>query len=175
VRVLLPASLIAILFLFSAGCKHKRKWPTLEPLGDDGVLASSIVVSDAHSAHQLVKGFYEPDDQWRWTARDFAATLAPPAHVGATGARLEIALAVPEALIQRLQSITLSTVINGLNVQPETYSRPGAYTYSRDIPPDRLRSAAILVEGHLDKTLPPSAADPRELGIIVVSIGFTAK
>jgi hypothetical protein len=138
-------------------------------------LASTIVMSDSRSTGQLVKGFYAVEGDWRWTAKDFSAKLGTPAHAAQTGARLEIALAVPEPVIQRLKSITLSAVVNGLNLRPETYSRPGAYIYSSDIPPDRLSSAAILVEGHLDKALPPSAVDARELGIIVSGIGFIAK
>ena len=166
---------MAILFLLSAGCKHKREWPTPEPIRDEDMLASAIVPSEARSANQLVKGFYEPDDDWCWTAKDFAVKLAPPANAGERGARLELELAVPDALIQRLNSTTLSAAVDGFMLQPETYRRPGEYTYSRDIPRDRLASPSVLVEAHLDKSLAPSPAESRALGIVVRSIGLTAK
>ena len=53
--------------------------------------------------------------------------------------------------------------------------KPGQYTYTRDVAPNLLGSEAVRIDFQLDKSLPPSSADARELGVIVASVGLDAK
>ena len=57
----------------------------------------------------------------------------------------------------------------------ETYTTAGDYFYVREIPASLLTGDALRVDFQLDKSMPPSGADIRELGIIVLSIGLESK
>ena len=138
-------------------------------------MSSRIEMSDPLSAYQLVGGFYDLNDVWRWTAKDFSVKLGIPAHAAQRGARLEAELVVADTMIQNLKSITLYAVINGLALPSKTYNTPGQCAYSHDVPADRLNSSSNLIEFHLDKALRPKNGDARELGIIVRSLGLEAR
>jgi hypothetical protein len=135
-----------------------------------------INVADPHFTVQLTKGFYDVESgAWRWTARNFSAMLRPPRDASQKGAMLVLKFAIAEVMIQKLQSINLSARVNGLDLPAEEYTKPGEYTYSRDVPPAALKNDAVVVDFSLDKALPPSPSDQRELGLIVSAVGFEAK
>jgi hypothetical protein len=48
----------------------------------------------------------------------------------------------------------------------------GQYIYSREIPANLLTGDVARVDFSLDKTIPPTAADRRELGVVVSVVGF---
>jgi hypothetical protein len=169
------ATLILCILLVPIACKPKRKRPPLEPISQTGMLASMINVADPHSTVQLTKGFYDIENgAWRWTARSFSATLRPPKDAAQNGARLVLKLAISDVVLQKLKSMRLSASVNGLELPPEEYTKAGEFTYSREVPPTALKSDAVMAEFTLDKALPPSASDQRELGVIVSAIGFEA-
>lgn len=168
--------LVTWVLLAPIGCKRKKKRAPLEPINQSGLLASMINVADPHSSVQLTKGFYGIESgAWRWTARSFSATLRPPKDAAQNGARLVVKFAIADAVIEKLKSIHLSASVNRLELPSEEYTKPGEYTYSRDVPPTALKNDAVVADFSLDKALPPSGADQRELGIIVSAIGFEAK
>lgn len=88
---------------------------------------------------------------------------------------LELQLWVPETSIQALKSLTLTASVGGSTLAPETYRKAGAYTYRRDVDPKLISGDAVRIDFQLDKTMPPGAADLRELGIVVTSAGLVAK
>ncbi len=159
----------------SVSCKQKRKWATPEPLSQQSFLGSSINIGDPASSAQLLSGFYGVEDTWRWTKKDFSVALGRPGTAAEKGAKMTLVFAVPDLVIQKLKSITLYAAVNGVNLQSQTYTKPGDYTYSRDLPPTGFTTEKVKVDFHLDKALPPSASDGRELGIIVSAIGFESK
>lgn len=167
--------LTLIIFLSPIACKTRRKRAPLEPITQAG-LASMLNVADPHSTIQLTKGFYAIEGgAWRWTARNFSAILHPPKEAAQKGALLVLKFAIADAVIQKIKSMRLSAKVNGLDLAPEEYTNPGEYTYSREVPPAALKSDAATVDFTLDKALPPSASDQRELGVIVSAIGFEAR
>jgi hypothetical protein len=122
---------------------------------------------------QLVRGFYDVEaGGWRWTKGRFAVTLKPPAGAAEKGALLELKLNVPEPVLQRVHAIQLTASINGVAMDPETFSKPGNYVYSRNVPPASLAGEAVTIDFALDKFLAAGVVEQRELGVIVTSAGL---
>ncbi len=139
-------------------------------------LASMIHVADPRASLQLVKGFHEVEQNaWRWTMARFAVTLRAPAGASQKGATLVLKGAVPDPVIAKLGSVTLTANVEGVPLAAETFSKPGDYTYRRDVPPGAFPAEAVTVNFVLDKALAPGEADHRELGLVVTSVGFEAK
>jgi hypothetical protein len=138
-----------------------------------GPLLSVVSVSDPAASSQLVRGFYGLEgNAWRWTAKQFEVALKPPAGATDNGAKLSFHLNVPVAIVDRFGPVTLDAAINGLALAPETYSKPGNYVYSRDVPAAVLKGDAVVVRFSSDKGIAPSAEDQRELALVSVSIGL---
>lgn len=125
---------------------------------------------------QLVHGFYQLEaGAWRWTERTFGVSLRVPPHAATNGARLMMKVTVPQTQLDKLQSLTLSARVNGVDLAPETYRRAGEFLYQRDVPAAALPQDMASVEFSLDKVAPPAPPDIRELGIVVTSVGFMGK
>ena len=138
-------------------------------------LASMIHVADPRASLQLVKGFHEVEQNaWRWTMARFAVTLRAPAGASQKGATLVLKGAVPDPVIAKLKSVTLTANVEGVPLPAETFSKAGDYTYRRDVPPSAFPAEAVTVNFALDKALAPGEADHRELGLVVTSVGFEA-
>jgi hypothetical protein len=138
-----------------------------------GPLLSVVSVSDPAASAQLVRGFYGLEgNTWRWTAKQFEVALKPPAGATDNGAKLSFQLNVPGAIVEKFGPVTLNAAIDGLALAPETYSKPGNYVYSRDVPAAALKGDAVVVQFSSDKGIAPSADDQRELALVSVSIGL---
>jgi len=163
--------IIIPLLLASPGCKrrHRSSAQTQLPV-------SSVFAGDPSVAGHFTKGFYQIEEHaWRWTGKQFSVELSPPLHANQTGAQLVMKLAVPDAVLQKSNSLQLSASIQGYNLEPQTYTKPGQYTYTRDVPGDKLQSSVVQIDFAVDHTLPPTQSDIRELGIIVSQVGLVAK
>jgi hypothetical protein len=172
-RALLPV--VPALLLAGAACDYDRipKRPTIE---EAPRLASTVRMGDSAAAAQLVSGFYDIEGgAWRWTQKQFAVLLQPAAPFAQARSVLELQFWVPETSIQALKSLTLTASVGGSTLAPETYRKAGAYTYRRDVDPKLISGDAVRIDFQLDKTMPPGAADLRELGIVVTSAGLVAK
>ena len=176
--------LIAALLLAAPACKRAKVHhvDTVEEAAAPAApaapvsLASSVPMGDPTMAKQLADGFYGVEaDSWRWTAQKFAVNLHPPAGSAQKGAVLEFHLTLPATSIQKLGSVTLSASAGGNALAPETYSKPGAYIYKRDIPANALSGDAVRIDFQLDKAMPPGDVDKRELGIVASSVALVAK
>jgi hypothetical protein len=168
----LSLTLILIsLLLAGTGCKRRQR-----SAGQTQLLASTIYASDPNAAVHFAKGFYEVEQNaWRWTGKEFAVDLSAPLHANEKGAQLVMKLTIPDASIQKLTSIQLSASIQGYKFEPQTYTKSGQYTYTRDVPADKLQSSVVRIDFTVDHTLPPTENDIRELGIIVSEVGLVAK
>jgi hypothetical protein len=168
----LSLTLILIpLLLLGAGCKrrHRSSSQTQMPV-------STVFAGDPNVAAYFAKGFYQVEENaWRWTAKDFSVDLAPPLHAEQKGAQLVVKLAIADPVIQKSGSVQLSAEIQGYKLDPQTYTKPGQYTYTRDVPPDKLQGPTVQIDFSVDHTLPPAGNDIRELGIIVSQVGLMAK
>ncbi|MBZ5724287.1 MAG: hypothetical protein LAP87_04760 [Acidobacteriia bacterium] len=166
-------ALAAILLLALLGCQHPKVHVQQTEEETAAPLASTVHTGDPKSAAQLVAGFHSIEENaWRWTERKFAVVLSTPFGAAQKGATLEVKLSVAPATIERLHAISLSVAINGTTLPPETWRQPGNYTYLRPVPPALLTGSSVRVDCELDKALPPSGADQRELGVVVLSVGL---
>ncbi len=128
-------TLVVLIAAAPSACKRKRTTQALatEP---SGVLVSVVNVNDPAASAQLVRGFYPLEvNAWRWTMQKFTVASKPPPGSAQNGARLSFKFSLPEVIFTKLGPIRLSAAINGLALSPESYLKPGDYTYSR-----RLRS-----------------------------------
>jgi hypothetical protein len=165
-----------LLFLAAASCKRSASNPSALVTEKAAPLVSVVNVNDAAASAQLVGGFHPLEaGTWRWTMKQFEVALKPPPGASEKGATLNFKLAAPEAILAKLGPVTLKATINGLALPPETYSKPGDYVYSRDVPASALKGDVVAVQFTTDKGIEPTAEDARELSLIAVSIGLEPK
>ncbi len=170
----LAAALAAVLILTS-GCRIRKHRPQ-GTASSENSLVSVVNVADPRAAVQLTRGFYDlENDSWRWTAKSFTVTLRPPANSSSGGAKLELNFTIPDVIFNRVGPMSMDARINGLDLGAETYSKAGDCTYSRDVPAAALSGDAVGIDFHVDKGLPPSARDTRELAVIVTTVGLIPK
>lgn len=174
-RRLIPVVVVLVLTLAPAACH--RPQPRVDLIEDENrPPLSAVEAANPRGAVQLLSGFYDVEQNaWRWTMAKFAVILQPPAGAARNGARLELALSVPEPLITRRQSVTLSAAVEGRPLAPETYTKAGQYTYSRDVPGTALGVGAVKIDFALDKFLASGEIEHRELGIVVRSVALLSK
>lgn len=169
------AAAMAAVVLFTSGCRIRRHRPR-ESASPENQLVSVVNVADPRAAVQLTRGFYDlENDSWRWTAKSFTVTLRPPANASSAGAKLQLNFTIPNVMLNRVGPMSMDARINGLDLGAETYSQAGDCTYTRDVPPAALSGDAVAVDFHVDKGLPPSAKDTRELAVIVTTVGLIPK
>ena len=178
VRLCGSLMLIALL-LAPVACKRKkvRVGATDE---ETPKMQSVLNMGDTRVEPQLVKGFHGIEAAaWRWTEKQFTVALRPPFGASQKGAKLTVKLTVkltiPPVAIEKLKTIALSATAGSTALPPETYSTAGDFMYVRDIPASLLTGDSLRVDFQLDKAMPPSGADIRELGIIVLNIGLESK
>jgi hypothetical protein len=172
-RCLLPA--LAALLLLS-GCRSKQKVKAQATEEEAPQLASMVHVADPKLATQLINGFYPVEGQaWRWTAGKFSVLLRPPRGSAEKGAVLQLKFAMPEPVISKLKTVSISASLNGTTLPAEAYTQAGEFTYAKEVPPKVISGEAVKVEFALDKSLPPGPQDQRELGIVVSAVGFEPK
>jgi hypothetical protein len=170
-RLIAAFALLTFVAFAPAGCRRKKKGKTRE----DG-LASVINVADPADSAQLVRGFSNVEaDAWRWSTSKFSVVLRPPPGSAQNGAKLELRFTLPDAVVDKLGPVTVSAIVNGTPIAPQTFSQPGDYVYSQDVPAAPLGSDVITAEFSTDKALEPTDKDKRELALVVKTIGLVAK
>lgn len=174
--VLLGSALVVTLAFAPLGCKRAKKVAVQQTVEEAQRVASTVQMGDPKAETQLVTGFYGIEQNaWRWTGRQFTVALHPPVGAAQKGARLQLAFSVPPVVIEKLKTITLSATAGGSALSPETYTQPGDYSYTRDLPPNVLTADSVRVDFQLDKAMPPSGADQRELGVVALRVGLESK
>jgi hypothetical protein len=167
--VLLPA-----LAVVPTGCKRGLRSQQTEE--GPAHYASVIRMGDPKVAGQLVRGFHNIEARaWRWTAREFQVALGLPPGAAQKGATLAVRLTVPPVIIEKEGPITLTASIAGTRFEPETYSTTGNFVFRRDVPPNLLAGNSVRVEFALDKAMPPTTMDQRQLGIVVLNVALEPK
>ena len=137
----------------------------------------SVLAMDGPRADvQLIRGFYPPEGgSWRWTAGKFTVILRPPPGASQYGARLNLSLNLPDAVIRYAGAPTLTATISGTPLAPEKFDGPGDRVYSRDVPAALLHEDMVEIDFTLDKPIPAGKLEKRELGVIVSSVGLVLK
>jgi len=169
------AILVLSLAIAPAGCKRHRR-VMVRTVEEGPALVSVVATADPHVAAQLVSGFYGVEqNSWRWTAGRFSVLLRPPRTAAANGAVLQLKFAIPDVALAKMKAVSVSAYVNGTALAPESYTQAGQFIYSRDVPGNLLAGDVARVDFSLDKTIPPSAGDRRELGVVVSLVGFQPK
>ena len=110
---------------------------------------------------ELLDGWHVPEPAgWRWTERKFSIRLRGMATV-------TLRLFIPPHMIDQFGSITLSAEANGEPLAAETYTVPGAARYTRRLPAGQDPVDVVFT---VDRVIPPSDVDCRELGMIVARL-----
>lgn len=165
-----------LVVLAAAGCKKKEPIRVQQTEEEAGALASIVHVADPQATPQLLKGFHGVEqNSWRWTMGKFSVALRPPANAAKNGAVLNLKLSVPDPVIAKLKTVSLSAIAGGQTLSPETYTQSGEFTYTRDVAAKELAGDAVNIEFSLDKFLPAGEVDQRELGVVVSSVGLEPK
>ena len=176
IRTWFGLMMIAAVSTAGSGCKAKRRVRVETVEEESGPLASFVRMSEPKTSVQLVKGFYALEQgAWRWSKSEFSVTLRPPAGAAQNGARLEMKLTMPEAVIAKIHETNLLCTINGHTPEPEKINKAGDLIYKRDIPASALTGEAVTLDFKLDKFLAAGQVEERELGLIVLSVGLFKK
>jgi hypothetical protein len=156
------AILATVAVALTVGCRHKEKG-----------LSSMVNMADPSTATQLVSGFHPVEaGAWRWTMRKFSVVLKPPQGSDQSGATLRFRVFISDDQINRLGPITLSADVDGHQLEPQTFSKPGDYAYSRPVPAEALKVPSVKVNFSLDKAREPDSVDGRQLGVVASLIGL---
>ncbi|HUO28922.1 MAG TPA: hypothetical protein VMU80_06885 [Bryobacteraceae bacterium] len=174
-RFTAAAALLAVsLAAGQIACKRHRV--AVETVEESPVLASVVATADPHAAAQLITGFYGIEqNSWRWTAGRFSVLLRPPHSAATAGAVLQLKFAIPDVAMSKYHGVSLSAYVNGTALAPESYTQAGQFTFTRDVPASLLSGDSVRVDFAVDKTMPPTPSDKRELGVVVSMIGFQPK
>jgi hypothetical protein len=132
---------------------------------------SDLDMGDVRCRPQLISGFYGIEDgAWRWMSKDAQAVLRTPAGASA---HLRLKLYFPPDHMARAGGpVTVSAYADGQALEPETYSEPGGHELSRSLPPGLLTSPSVTIRIQMDRAVPPSGDEKRELGAVVQEIGL---
>jgi hypothetical protein len=169
-RVCLVA-LLTFAALATPACKRKSS-ATAGALGPQ----TSLFMGDPRNAAQLLNGFHSIEaGAWRWTAQQFGVMLRTPPGAAQNGAILEFKLTVPDPVIAKLGKIALIASIGDMQFPPETYVRPGDYTYAVNVPPQLVSGEAAIVKFSLDNAMPPNPPDLRTLGVVAHNIALRSR
>jgi len=140
------------------------------------VPSPEVQVADLRTRTQLLSGWHNVEQNaWRWTARNFAVRLRPPIGAAVKGASLTLHFTLPDVVISRLDSVTLSASLQSLRLAPQTYRTAGRALYVRDVSSSLLSGSTVRVDFQLDKVTVPGAGDTRELGVVVDRVGLESK
>ena len=154
----------------ATACRRTPR-PVLE--NESAAVESVVPLGDARYAGQLNRGFYQIEQNaWRWTAGRFSVTLKTPPGAAQKGAFLVVEFSVPPLIVEKYGNVTLNLSVNGISLAPATYTSAGQQRLRRPVPAEAFVADVVACDFVLDKILPPSPADKRELGIIVSSIGL---
>ena len=168
------AALAATLFVGLSSCKSDKVGVQTDE--EAPRLATMVAMNDPKTATQLISGWYPAEtNSWRWTAGHFAVMLRPPLGAAQSGAVLKFKFTLPDAVLSKVKTTSLSATVNGAPLSPETYTQSGEFTYTRDVPASALAGDSAKVEFALTKYLPAGAIETRELGVIASSVGFEHK
>lgn len=155
-----------------ASCKRYRRPNPAATVEEPAELASRVSMGNPRDESQLLNGFYEIEsNSWRWTRKKFAVSLQPPPGGAVEGAKLEVDCAVADALAGQMLPLTVKASVGGYALVPQRLTAAGRQTVFFQVPKEAMTGPAKVVEFELDKTA-RQGAESRELGLIVVSIGF---
>ena len=163
---------------FLVGCENAVPPPAAPAAEDVEAVAApaghevrfALELGKDYPEDRLLRGLYESEGAWRWSARVFAFSLDVPDVEGPTYVELEFALS--EILMKGLGDVTLTARVNGEEVGRETYADHGKQLFTKPVPDRLLNDERVEVEFELDKAKRPNGPTDRELGLIAISVAL---
>ena len=147
-----------------AACSSTKPAPLKEASTE---LLSDVQTADSRGALQLVHGFEQVEQRaWRWTNRTFGLVLKTPVGAARHGAGLRLEFTLPSQVLSASGPVELVAVVNGYSLGPQVYNDTGVHVYQRDVPPEALRTDAVLVEFSTGKEFRPLEESGRELALV---------
>jgi len=140
-------SLAFLLLLSLAACRPKTK---VVNVAESSKLVSLVEVANPLYKSRLIKGFYPGTSGWLWTEQQFAVSLDVPVPRQTTF--LHLSFAVPVELIKVANPVTMTTKVNGVEVDRTEYRRDGQFQIYRKVPEKALETSPAVVEVSLDKS-----------------------
>ena len=147
VNLVRPQTLLCLFVLAACfGCSREEPAATTPVPVEHPAAAPEEVLYELNfgeniEASRLLRGLYDSEGPWRWTARAFSVSLDRPRADSPLYVELDFALAKP--LMDQFQSVTLSASANGHDVGSETFTKDGRYLFSKPLPPEALTSEQI--------------------------------
>jgi len=170
----LPCACLLLAALSTWDCKRNNA--PVQTIEEPARYASALPVNAPGAPQQLTSGIFDlTNNAWRWTSQNFSVTLQTPAGAEQKGAVLKFDLVVPGVVITQLHNVTLNASIAGTALGPETYSKEGPYTYTREVPASLIKGAHTRIDFTLDKFLPPVPPEKRQLGVLAFKFELDSK
>ena len=161
-------------------------WGELVPLGSDRPTAASarsatapvsdpslsyLHLGDLRARHQLLGRWYPIEDgSWRWMSKEAQAVLRTPEE---SPVSFELRLYFPENHMKRAGGpVTVSVLLENELLVEKTYRAAGVYTIRQPVPPGSLPHPVTRISIRLDRAVPPTGEERRELGAVVLGFGF---
>ena len=166
------ALLLALAGLALSGCGGQAMLEPDQKESADRGLVSLFHTADPQYAGQLVDGFYTPEAFGRWTKPKFSVVLAVPHTPPLEDPALVVKMFIPDNEMAQLKSMSLSASVNGVALGAEAFTTPGAQVYARSLPASAISGDRLQVNFSLDKWMPGTKQDSRDLGIVVTVVGL---
>ena len=175
-RLMVMSLGVGLLLSPVSGCKRKRLAPADAAKETPMEPATMLGMGDPRSALQLTKGFHEIENGgWRWSQKEFSASLKPPSSGSQKGATLVLKFSIVDASIAKLGPMSLTAKVGSTTCPSQRYDKAGTFEFKCDVPAAALGGGLAVVDFALDKALPATPTDGRELGLVVAMVGFEAK
>ena len=131
-------------------------------------LLSAIAVGQPRAERQLVDGFWAVENNaWRWTKHNFSVRLMPPPDAMQKGATLDFRFTLPDTVIVRRKSVTLSVSAGDVPLPPATYTAAGDYSYKSPVPVTAFKAGEpVKIVFSTDQFLAAGEVDARELALV---------
>ena len=109
---------------------------------------------------ELRAGWHLVEDNWRWTAREFSVTTAPP---------LSPQLNTLNFHFHHMHEfpVTLQATVAGHALTSATFNEKGEHVYTAQVPAAALTQRELPINFTLDRAVPANDIDLRECGVIV--------
>ena len=170
----LPSVLCLLVLAACFGCSREEPEgtpvATEQPASAPEKVLYELNLGENIEASRLLRGLYDSEGAWRWTARAFAVSLDRPQAESPVYVELEFSLA--KTLMDQLGPVTLTARANGFDVGGETYEKEGSYLFTKPLPAEAIEGDRIEIEFELDKAKESKGPGDRELGLIATSIAL---
>lgn len=119
--------------------------------------------------NQLLDGWYNPDDDFRWTKPDATAVLLKPD----VARHFETVACVAPDQIRQSHTVALRVLVDRQPVGRHEFTAAGCETFAWPAPPGP--AGKVAVEFQSAPPYSPPNGDPRNLGVSMKAFGFTSQ